>query len=555
MNKYSNNNRTDAASEVNTNETSNSSDNKNTRYSKHSNNKYNKSRSKGSQNTSSYNKRAGGKQDKQPVKAKDASTLTNDPSFWSADPELLGSAIVRPTDWPGNEIDLGTGAIEHKYTAPGLMVHELMPTYGYNNSWRDPINLGPTNYYAFLKNRKYATKYDAPDLTCYTIACAEIFSAISFLKRAYAIKNYVALTNKYLGETFFEAMGLLWDDWNKNCSTFINKWHQLEMAVAPFYIPALDIFKLKQTSYNYIYKESQDMMDQFHMCVPSGFFAFSHDTDGASQLSMQTWYDGGNPKTMEQAIDFVIGLVERLGRDASCLAISSDLMYNLNANELAIWPTALEELTIDKVFVYDPIFLYRFKNSTVTSSPITQTDIIQDSTKGYLKSNPVTIVGANEMNYYLRDDKLLTTPMWAPDPISVTEFTMFTPAVQPVSGSESTMTIVSGFYIQTAAGIYSMKPNGTIRVDWLDPDMGSSVEEIHTWIQTIFKAKSFKYCPRLIVLADDKYCEFVDADSLSTITNENLVDVHKGALMNAFSVQLTNTARSSIVTSMMNKAK
>nr|UAW00471.1 MAG: RNA-dependent RNA polymerase [Porcine picobirnavirus] len=484
-------------------------------------------------------------------------TVTNDPAWWSQNPALLADAIAVSTDFTGTVINLKdpnrTDGPIHWFAAPGLLVYHLMPTFGINEGPGDPINLGTSQYYAFLRNRKRATKYDAPDLTCYTLAVGEIRSFITFLKRAYTIKNINEIENNYLYNELLEAMGLDANSWRNESYKFLSRWENLRLACEPFRYPDLAYYNLKDATYKYIYTETPgSIYDQMHIMVPAGFYQIDHDQDGATKLTFKTW-DTGTPKTIDQAFDFVEEMIKAILNDQSFVHMSADILDSLTPAEIKPWNFLLDDMSKETVFVYDPIYLYRFKNTVVQSSTVIDTDVKQDPTKGFLISTPKVVIGSSEPNYFLQDYKLITTPEWNPNPLILTEFTMFTPAIAKTS-EEGTYKVSSGFYFCSRVSVRTRNRLGESLV--LNVTNNNKAKD--GTLALIVALRPFKFCPRILFhLAGEKGAydstsklfEYVDSDAICVMKNENLMSVHRGTMMNAFSVQLNNLQSNSRILS------
>lgn len=486
-----------------------------------------------------------------------AAVITNDPSWWNQNPALLADAIAVSTDFTGTVINLKnsdrTGGPIHWFAAPGFLVYHLMPTFGINEGPGDPINLGTSQYYAFLRNRKRATKYDAPDLTAYTLAVGEIRSFITFIKRAYTIKNLNEIENKYIYDDLLDAMGFDAESWRKESYKFLSRWENLRIACEPFRIPDLAYFNLKDATYKYIYTETPgSVFDQMHVMVPAGFYQIDHDSDGATKLTFKTW-DTTTKRTIDQAFDFVDGMIKAILADQSFVAMSADILDSLTPAEIKPWNFLLDDMSKDNVFVYDPIYLYRFKNTVVQSSTIIDTDVVQDPTKGFLISVPKVVIGSSEPNYFLEDHKLITTPEWNPNPLILTEFSMFTPACEQTS-TAGTYKVSSGFYFVTSVEIVTRNHAGLPLIVKLTNNNKAD----DATLAKLVALRPFKFCPRLLFhLKGDKGAydetsklfEYVDSDAVCVMRNSNLMSVHRGTMMNAFSVQLNNLQSNSRIVS------
>lgn len=483
--------------------------------------------------------------------------VTNDPAWWSQNPALLADAIAVSTDFTGTVIDLKNNARAngpiHWFAAPGFLVYHLMPTFGINEGPGDPINLGTSQYYAFLRNRKRATKYDAPDLTAYTLAVGEIRSFLTFIKRAYTIKNLNEIENSYIYDDLLGAMGLDAESWRNESYKFLSRWENLRIECEPFRYPDLAYFNLKDATYKYIYTETPgSIYDQMHVMVPAGFYQIDHDSDGATKLTFKAW-DTTKKRTIDEAFDFVDGMIKAILYDGSFKHMSADILDSLTPAEIKPWNFLLDDMSKENVFVYDPIYLYRFKNTVAQSSTIIDTDVVQDPTKGFLVSVPKVVIGSSEPNYFLEDNKLITTPEWNPNPLILTEFSMFTPACERTSTS-GTYKVSSGFYFVTVISVQTRNHAGLP----LTVNLTNNNKADDFTLAKLVALRPFKFCPRLLFhLRGDggqydetsKLFEFVDSDAVCVMSNENLMSVHRGTMMNAFSVQLNNLQSNSRIVS------
>lgn len=475
--------------------------------------------------------------------------LTNDPAWWSQDPDLLADAIATSTDFTGTVVNLDARADgpTHWFSAPGFLSYELYPTFGINKGPDDPLNMGTREYYAFLRNRKRATKYDAVDLTCYTVALGEIRSFLVFLKRAFALKNLNKVENRYLYNDLLKSMYLDPDNWRNESYRFISRWSTMKLCLDPYLHPNLSYYDLKDATYKYVYTETPgSYSDQMHIMNPAGFYCISHDSDGATSLTFKKWAVSGKYRTIDEAFDFLKEMVNAVMNDQSFIAMSADILDSLSPAELKPWNFQLEDMTLDTIFVYDPVYLYRFKNMPVTSDTLMETEVKQDPTKGFLVSCPKVIIGSSGPNYFLQDRKLITTPEWNPNVPMLTEFTMFTPACRPdPTGATGTYEVSSGFYFCESVWCVTTKRDGTRK--WIKINGTRKADD--ATLEVLLQLKPFKYCPRLmfhIAGIDSKYddssfiYDYVDSDAICVMENANLMRLHNAVMMNAFSVQLNN---------------
>lgn len=475
--------------------------------------------------------------------------LTNDPAWWSQDPNLLADAIATSTDFTGTVIELATrkDGPSHWFAAPGFLSYELYPNFGINKGPDDPLNMGTRQYYAFLRNRKRATKYDAVDLTCYTLALGEIRSFLVFLKRAFALKNLNKVENRYLYDDLLKSMYLDPDAWRKESFRFVSRWSTMQLCLNPYLHPDLAYYDLKDATYRYIYTETPgSYSDQMHIMNPAGFYCLSHDEDGATSLTFKEWALDGYYRDIDAAFDFLKEMVDAVMNDQSFMAMSADILDSLSPAELKPWNFQLDDITLDSIFVYDPVYLYRFKNMPVSGDTLFDTDVKQDPTKGFLVSCPKVVIGSSGANYFLEDRKLITTPEWNPSVPMLTEFTMFTPACRPdPSGATGTYEVSSGFYFCTTVWCITTQRDGTR--EWIKVSETRKADDVT--LKLLLQLRPFKYCPRIMFhLAgnDGQYgdssfvMDYVDSDAICVMENRNLMRLHNAVMMNAFSVQLNN---------------
>lgn len=219
-------------------------------------------------------------------------TPTNDPSWHAVNQQLLKDVASFPFAYPtGSFIDLNNSfgnadVLNGSYAIPGLMILDLMPTYGSANSSSDPMNVAAQSLYSYIRHANSGSRnYDPSDLMIYLMTIDQLYSYISWLQRIYGLATAYTQLNRYYGANALVCEGIDVRHIERELSDFRAGINMLIDKVAQFVVPnCLPVFKKHATTFAGMYIEGDSIKQQLYMFHPVAFGRFELDNTGAGSL-------------------------------------------------------------------------------------------------------------------------------------------------------------------------------------------------------------------------------------------------------------------------------
>lgn len=152
----------------------------------------------------------------------DVKRSTNDPQWYAADPALLRDSASYPFSWPyGTKIGYPSMVSKRSNVVPGVMALHVCPTLGKSEDSYSPLNVAAASMYSFIRHANSGhSNYDAPDLMLFVTAMSQIYSAINWAQRLYALAMLYDQKNRYMPKALIKANGVDPDSIINNLSNY-----------------------------------------------------------------------------------------------------------------------------------------------------------------------------------------------------------------------------------------------------------------------------------------------------------------------------------------------
>lgn len=215
----------------------------------------------------------------------------NDWRWYAQNEQLLKDTASYPYTYPlGNQIDLGQyGALANQESIPGIMRINIAPAIGWSDQLNSPVNVAARNIYTNLRQANSGSvNYDAADYMIYLIAMDSCYSYLEWMKRVYGVVQTYSYTNRYYPKALVQAMGVDFQDIQKNLADFRAFINNYAVKVGAMCIPATMSYMAKHMwMYKHVFVDSIQDKAQTYIFNPVGFYVFSLDpTTKAGRLDL-----------------------------------------------------------------------------------------------------------------------------------------------------------------------------------------------------------------------------------------------------------------------------
>lgn len=322
---------------------------------------------------------------------------TNDVEWYAKDPELLLTAAQVPfSDTFGSPVNMypngykfynyGNANQSDKHsvefhnsganTVTGVMALLLRPTFGYNATINDPLNLAATALYTHVRyNNSGRKNYEQSDLMMYMCAMSDLYSYIFWLERIYNCAFMLSQRNYYVGEAWLKAQAIDPKEIINNLANFRYRINLLINKVSAFVIPdSIELFKRRAFLYSNIYIDNPDgnIKDQVYMFVPRGFHMFEYDEDNVGVLRYRSLdryaVSGSLDATYEITLDKLLSIgddmLKNIYGDEDWGLMSGDLLRSFAGHLIGLQPIPEEGIIVP---LYDINVLHQIKNAIPVS--------------------------------------------------------------------------------------------------------------------------------------------------------------------------------------------
>lgn len=296
-------------------------------------------------------------------------TPTNDPSWHAANQQLLKDVASFPFAYPtGNFINLDNtfgraDVLNGSYAIPGLMILDLMPTYGYSDSSGDPMNVAAQSLYSYIRHANSGSRnYDPVDLMIYLMTMDQLYSYISWLQRIYGLATAYTQLNKYYGANALICEGIDVVSVQENLANFRAGINMFIDKVAQFVVPScLPVFKKHATTFAGIYLEGDSIKQQMYMFHPAAFGRFELDETGAGSLAYYRTPGATNtPATVNDLLAYGRAMINAIYGSEDYGLMSGDILKAFGNSTITL--TSVPESFVI-VPSYDENVLEQIKNA------------------------------------------------------------------------------------------------------------------------------------------------------------------------------------------------
>lgn len=318
----------------------------------------------------------------------------NDPAWYAQNPQILKDSASFSYNYPlGSRLNFGSNDAADNMNStslPGIMAIYTTPTFGQSLHSNSPINTAARNIYSFVRHANSGhSNYDAPDLMLYLTAMDNLYSFVSFLKRAYGVMMPAYYTNRYMPKALIESMHLDYADLNANLNDFRSFINRLALRIGSMCIPASMSYMARHMwMYEHIWTDDESDKAQVYLYSPHGFYRFSLDSEMAGQLEYKDLFTDGNPNlTFKDLVSYGESMLEPILASEDMNIMSGDILKAFGAENL------YKINMIDEAYLVVPEYsaevLDQIQNTTLLGHYLGTPTLHQDPTKGYLIFDPV----------------------------------------------------------------------------------------------------------------------------------------------------------------------
>lgn len=192
-----------------------------------------------------------------------------------------------------------------------------------------PINIAGSNTYARLSalNSK-ETKYAPQDVTLLILAMGSILRMAGYIRRILATTMVVNSKNTDVPQTYFQAMGVSYDNFKNQIPNYIDKFNTLVASIDSIVFPA-DIEYLRKATnmYTKCYKDSSTEYYGVFFPVPATEWKLNdtYNEEGGGLDTVEVVPKSGT-KTLDDYLDILTDLVNTMKTSATWAVIYSDLL-------------------------------------------------------------------------------------------------------------------------------------------------------------------------------------------------------------------------------------
>lgn len=320
-------------------------------------------------------------------------SAANDPAWYAQNPQILKDSASFSYNYPvGARLNFGeneAATFMNSTSIPGIMAIYTSPTFGYSTHPNSPINTAARNIYSFVRHANSGhSNYDAPDLMLYLTAMDNLYSYVSFLKRAYGVMMPAYYTNRYMPKALIEAMRLDYDDLNANLNDFRSFINRLALRIGSMCIPASMSYMARHMwMYEHIWTDDESDKAQIYLYSPHGFYHYSFDQDVAGQLEYKALFANDATRLkLKDLIDYGESMLAPILSSEDMNIMSGDILKAFGSENL------YKINMIDEAYLVVPEYstevLDQIQNTTLIGHFSGTPTLHQDPTKGFLIFDP-----------------------------------------------------------------------------------------------------------------------------------------------------------------------
>lgn len=289
----------------------------------------------------------------------------NDPAWYTMNGQLakdVGTLFFSQSLTPGTLKVGGKNII-----TPGVMVAEVLPTYGMADSNSSALNVAAASIYSYIRHENSGhANYDSPDLMLYLMAMDNIYMAWINYVRAYGIARAYNYQNRYYPNRILDSMGFSSNDILRNMSAMRANINALSRKMSSLAVPAImPLFKRHLWLFKNVFLDRSVGKAQTVLLRPAGFYEYN-ELQGAGKLDFRyynTDYDGAadTSYTVDGYYNIVNEMIDKVWKSEDCRIMSGDILKAYGANNLITMAEIGEDYTV--IPAYDETFTMQFHNA------------------------------------------------------------------------------------------------------------------------------------------------------------------------------------------------
>lgn len=316
-----------------------------------------------------------------------AGSKDNDPNWYALNKQLLKDAASFPYAWPlGNRLNAGDMAkVINKGSVPGILVMNWVPTIGYSSDGTSPVNVASINTYTKVRHDNSGhANYDHADYMMYLLAMDSVYAYHSWMRRVYGVALTYSNTNRYYPRAIVEAMGVDFEDLQKNLADFRQYINTYAVKASALAVPAnMSIMTKHYWMSEGLYYDSNQDKPQTYVFNPLGFYKFALSQGDAPHgtLVFAPMFPAvhGEPNTeptgattahkwrFEQMREYGDALLAPIISDEDFGIMSGDTLKSFGIGGCYTLPITEETYTV--VPSYSPEVLDQIQNATFIGMP------------------------------------------------------------------------------------------------------------------------------------------------------------------------------------------
>lgn len=166
------------------------------------------------------------------------------------------------------------------FTAPAIMVMDVMPTIGPTRTPQDAANIAAQQFYTMVNMKNSRSKsYDKTDLMMVVIAMANAYALYEELLRAYRLLGKYDYNNRYMPDFILERLGFS-PKLGADLSDFRGVLDLFAYQLSSMNIPDIFSYVSRQSwMYSNVYKDAADAKAQMYAFRPAGYYIWTEGED------------------------------------------------------------------------------------------------------------------------------------------------------------------------------------------------------------------------------------------------------------------------------------
>nr|DAI65816.1 MAG TPA: capsid [Picobirnaviridae sp.] len=516
---------------------------------------------------------------------KQPDTGVNDFSWYNRNPQLTVAAASLPFPYrPGMTVGSliydsnAPTLIGSRFTIPGVMALDWIPTLGQSATALDPASLAAKEIYAKVRSvYSGSLDADAPDFMIYLMALDSIFSYIGYWKRIYRILNAYSPSNYQTPDSILAAMGLEEEQataLRNNRAQLLYNINELIGMTRKFKCPAVfDVFNRHYWMNDNVYTDDASINSQFYLFNQKAFYQFYLE-------EIESGVHAGGlrairfvPSTIEAMYTFGKNLIDALASSEDGYTISG---YLTRAYQ-DVPNFSVDDLMGSEVFtpMYEPSVLQQIENScgvmpselfmktadTVENNIINSNNISQKPATNAIISTPTAPMGDTTTSDYWILKPALNIRSDQPSVIDVIEASRLAAYIDPnemvsvknykvYCGTE--LPLRWRFYTNNLSSTFgrvasALVPGWAVEQSqrWVVADDSDSLSGVNTdAVLPLMFMSNFDWAPRIVVrmqkgnpaTSADKFAEYLfwDVHNLTTFELDQMKQINRVCLLSEF---------------------